>query len=65
MKQYSVFYGDVPYNQMTFRNYAHASAFIKQQLDAGITIRSVSKEECEYVDFRDQLIRSVDSIGDR
>ena len=65
MKQYSVFYGEVPYKQMTFRSYAHASAFIKQQLDAGVTIRSVSKEEAEYVDFREQLVRSGDIIGDR
>lgn len=65
MKQYSVNYGAVPYQQRSFRNYADASAFIKQQLDAGVTIRSVSKEECEYVDPRDQLIRSVDIIGDR
>jgi len=65
MKQYTVTYGAVPYKQRAFRNYSDASAFIKQQLDLGIAIRSVSKEECEYVDSRDQLIKSVDIIGDR
>jgi len=65
MKQYTVNYGAVPYQQRTFRNYSDASAFIKQQLDLGIAVRSVSKEECEYVDFRDQLVKSVDIIGDR
>jgi len=65
MKQYTVNYGAVPHQQRAFRNYADASAFIKQQLDLGIAVRSVSKEECEYADSRDQLIRSVDIIGDR
>lgn len=65
MKQYTVNYGAVPYQQRQFRNYADASAFIKQQLDLGIIVRSVSKEESEYVDSRDQLIGSVDIIGDR
>lgn len=65
MKQYTVNYGEVPYQQRSFRNYADASAFIKQQLDLGMIVRSVSKEESEYVDFRDQLIRSVDIVGDR
>lgn len=65
MKQYTVNYGAVPYQQQVFRNYADASAFIKQQLDLGIIVRSVFKEESEKVDSRDQLIRSVDIIGDR
>ena len=65
MKQYTVNYGAVPYQQRSFRNYADASVFIKQQLDLGIIVRSVSKEECEYVDSREQLIRAVDVIGDR
>lgn len=65
MKQYSVYYGTVPYQQRVFRNYADASKFIKQQLDAGVAIRSVSKEESEYVDTRDELIRTIDIIRDR
>lgn len=45
MKQYSVLYGAaVPYQQREFSNYAHAEAFIKHQLDAGVPVRSVSKE---------------------
>jgi hypothetical protein len=47
MKQYIVNYGAVPYQQRAFRNYSDASAFIKKQLDLGIAVRSVSKEECE------------------
>ena len=65
MKQYTVNYGTVPYQQRSFRNYTDASAFIKQQLDLGMIVRSVSKEECESIDARDQLVRSVDIIGDR
>ena len=45
MKQYSVFYGaTAPYQQREFSNYTRAAAFIKQQLDAGVPVRSVSKE---------------------
>lgn len=64
MKQYVVNYGAAPYQQRSFRNYADASAFIKQQLDLGTIVRSVSAEE-RAVNERDDLIKSVDIIGDR
>lgn len=56
MKQYSVFYGaTVPWQRQEFSNYAHAAAFIKQQLDAGVPVRSVSKEHCDDEEQRDGL----------
>ena len=46
MKQYTVHYGStVPYENKTFGSWREAVAFMKAQLDAGVIVRSVSKEE--------------------
>ena len=44
---YSVWYGQVPYNQKIFTKYSDASKFIKEQIDAGFIIHSVHKEWIE------------------
>jgi hypothetical protein len=45
IKQYAVHYGmTVPYKHKVFSNWKDTSEFIKKQLDAGIIVRSVSKE---------------------
>jgi len=69
MKQfvYSVWYGNVPYDQKIFTKWADASKFIKEQIDAGFIIHSVHKEWAESnedVDTRG-LIKSLDVVGDR
>ena len=45
---YSVWYGQVPYQQKIFTKYSDASKFIKEQIDAGFIIHSVHKEWAEY-----------------
>ena len=45
MKQYNVWYGAVPFQNKTFTSWRAAVAFIKTQLDAGVIVRSVTKEE--------------------
>ena len=45
MKQYNVWYGAVPFQNKTFTSWQEAVAFMKAQLDAGVIVRSVSKEE--------------------
>jgi len=47
---YSVWYGQVPYQQKIFTKYLDASRFIKEQIDAGFIIHSVHKEWAEYTD---------------
>jgi hypothetical protein len=48
MKQYNVWYGAVPFQNKTFGSWRAAVAFMKTQLDAGVIVRSVTKEEvCE------------------
>lgn len=64
-KQYVVHYGSVPYPSKSFSSFAEASAFIKETLDAGQQIHSVSKEYTDDADYRDTLIRSIDIEGDR
>lgn len=51
MKQYNVWYGAVPFQNKTFRSWKEAVAFMKAQLDAGVIVRSVSKEEVEEEHF--------------
>lgn len=69
MTQYTVHFGNsVPFQHKTFSNYTAVSAFIKKQLDSGITVRSVSKETAvtnSDGDYRDRLVKAVDIIGDR
>ncbi len=46
MKQYTVHYGStVPFSNKTFGSWRAAVAFMKAQLDAGVIVRSVSKEQ--------------------
>ena len=45
MKQYNVWYGNPPFSNKTFRSWKEAVAFMKAQLDAGVIVRSVTKEE--------------------
>lgn len=45
MIQYNVFYGAVPFQNKTFGSWKEAAAFMKTQLDAGVIVRSVVKEE--------------------
>jgi hypothetical protein len=46
MKQYNVHYGSkVPCENKTFTSWREAVAFMKAQLDAGVIVRSVTKEE--------------------
>jgi len=45
MKQYNVWYGAVPFQNKTFTSWREAVAFMKAQLDAGVIVRSVTKEE--------------------
>lgn len=46
MKQYTVNYGStVPYPNKTFGSWREAVAFMKAQLDAGVIVRPVTKEE--------------------
>jgi hypothetical protein len=46
MKHYNVYYGStVPFLNKTFRSWKEAVAFMKTQLDAGVIVRSVSKEQ--------------------
>jgi len=46
MKQYNVHYGStVPYQNKTFTSWQAAVDFMKSQLDAGVIVRSVAKEE--------------------
>jgi hypothetical protein len=45
MTQYNVFFGAVPFQNKTFTSWRSAVVFMKSQLDAGVIIRSVSKEE--------------------
>lgn len=45
MKQYNVWYGAVPFQNKTFTSWREAVAFMKAQLDAGVIVRSVSKEQ--------------------
>ena len=47
---YSVWYGQVPYQQKIFTKYSDASKFVKEQIDAGYIIHSVHKEWAEYTD---------------
>ena len=52
MKQYTVNYGStVPYPNKTFGSWQAAVAFMKTQLDAGMIVRSVSKEEVSKEHF--------------
>jgi hypothetical protein len=71
MKQYVVMYGSlVPYSMATFTRYSTAAEFIKESLDDGVPIHSVSKQydtpkQYSGYDERDSLVRSVDIMGDR
>lgn len=68
MKQYMVHYGtNVPFTSSTFSNFSDAAAFIKQQLDNGVPVRSISKEHVEVSnsDLRERLVKSVDILEDR
>lgn len=47
MKQYNVYYGNVPYQNKIFTSWREAVTFMKTQLDAGVTVHSVSKEYIE------------------
>lgn len=66
-KQYMVHYGNVPYSRQEFLNYSDACVFIKQQLDNGVPVRSISKEyqDVQQEDSREQLVKSVDILEDR
>lgn len=45
MKQYNVWYGSVPFQNKTFTSWRATVAFMKTLLDAGVIVRSVTKEE--------------------
>jgi hypothetical protein len=45
MKQYKVFYGAPPFKNKTFKSWRDLCVFMKTLLDAGMIVRSVTKEE--------------------
>lgn len=45
MKQYKVFYGSPPFENKTFTSWKEVCVFMKSLLDAGVIVRSVTKEE--------------------
>lgn len=68
MKQYMAHYGSkVPFTASAFSNFSDACVFIKQQLDNGVPVRSISKEyqDVQQEDSREQLVKSVDILEDR
>jgi hypothetical protein len=52
MKQYNVFYGSPPFSNKTFRSWRDACVFMKTLLDAGVTVRSVTKEQVSEEHFK-------------
>jgi hypothetical protein len=51
MKQYNVFYGSPPFSNKTFRSWRDACVFMKTLLDAGVIVRSVTKEQVSEEHF--------------
>jgi hypothetical protein len=54
MKQYNVFYGSPPFSNKTFRSWRDACVFMKTLLDAGVIVRSVTKEQVSEEYFGDE-----------
>jgi len=43
--RYAVYHGPFPFQPVYFKTFKEASKFIKEQLDEGIEIKSVGKED--------------------